>query len=140
MADHSFRCGDLVRCVSKYYSEQLGIIGLHGIVMGTKPQHIHVWFEAPNRSFWLNYDILRKVAEVDASPLLTRIQSLTYSLNAEEWELENHGETYRLICYVDEVSFETLQDLRSYLDIDYHSLSLSPEGMGRVIAQVEWNQ
>lgn len=140
MADHSFRCGDLVRCVSKYYSEQLGITGIFGIVMGTKPQHIHVWFEVANRSFWLNYDILRKVVEVDASPLFTRIQILTYALNAEEWELEDHGQTYRLICYVDEVSFETLQEIRSYLDINYHSLSMFPEGMGRVIAQVEWNK
>ena len=140
MTDHSFRCGDLVRCVSKSYTEQLGITGLYGIVMGTKPQHIHLWFETPNRSFWLNYDILRKAPEAETSGLIRRIQTLTYALNAEEWELESAKETYKLICYVDEVSFETLQELRSYLDIDYHSLSLSPEGMGRVIAQVQWNK
>jgi hypothetical protein len=138
MPDHSFECGDILRCTSKYYSEQLNIVGRAGIVMGTKPHHIHLWFPALNRSFWIAYDILRRDDEAELLPPVDRIRTIVYSLKAEEWELEETKELYRLICYVDELTFETLVELRSYLDISYHSLKLSPEGMGRVICQVEW--
>lgn len=138
MPDHNFRCGDFLRCASKYYAQQLGIEGQYGIVMGTKSHHIHVWYRAQKRSFWLTYDILRKVEDVHPPPLLARIQLLAYSMNAEEWELEETEGSFKLICYLDEVSFETLQELRSYLDVDYQSLSLYPEGMGRMIIQIQW--
>jgi hypothetical protein len=39
---------------------------------------------------------------------------------------------------VDEESFETLVELRAYLDVEYKSLALKPEGMGRMIAEIEW--
>jgi hypothetical protein len=138
MPEKNFRTGDFVRCTSTYYAQQLDIGGLTGIVMGTKPHHIHVWFESQKRSYWLSYDILRRVEEEDVSPLLSRIQLITYAVNAEEWELEETAEHYKLLCYVDEVSFETLLELRTYLDLDYQALSLGPEGMGRMIAQFTW--
>ena len=140
MPDHDFRCGDVVRCTSKDYSLQLNITGLPGIVMGTKPHHIHIWFESLKRSFWLNYDILRKIVDIELSPLVRRIQTLSYLLNAEEWELEELDDRYRLILYLDAVTLETLQEIRGYLDIDYHALSLFPEGMGRMIAQIDWQK
>src|SRR3972149_8156164 len=130
MPDHDFQCGDLLRCTSRDYAQQLQITGLHGIVMGTKPHHIHVWFERQKRSFWLTYDILRKVEDAELTPLLSRIQVLAYSFKAEEWELEETESRYKLLCYVDEVSFETLLQVRNYLDRDYQTLSLFPEGMG----------
>jgi hypothetical protein len=138
MPDHSFRCGDILICVSKYHAQQLGIGGEHGIVMGTKPHHIHLWFETSRRSYWINYEILRKSDDAELSPLLDRIQFLSYGLGAEEWELEETAEQFTLLCYVDEVPFETLQEVRSYLDVDYVALSLGPEGMGRMIARVQW--
>lgn len=138
MPDHNFRTGDIVRCISPYYAEQLRIAGQDGIVMGTKPHHIHVWYEAQNRGFWITYDILRRIEEAPLSPLLQRIQAISYMLNVEEWELEDNAEIYRLICYVDNEPIETLIELRAYLDIEYRSLELKPEGMGRMIAQVEW--
>lgn len=138
MPDHNYQAGDLVHCTSKYYCEQLNITGQHGIVMGTKPHHIHLWFERLRRSFWISYDVLRKTEEIELSPLLSRIRTIAYTLHAEEWELEESGDVYKLICYIDEVSFETLQELRSYFDVSYHSLSLYPEGMGRMIAEIEW--
>jgi len=137
MPDHDFRCGDLLICVSRDYASQLNIGGLIGIVMGTKPHHIRLWYETLKRSFWLTYDLLRKTDEAP-SPLLKRIQTISYLLNAEEWELEETDKTCRLICYVDEVALETLEELRVYMDIDYQNLSLFPEGMGRMIAQVDW--
>jgi hypothetical protein len=138
MADHNFHCGDFVTCSSPYYAQQLNITGQYGIVTGTKPHHIHVWFEQQKRSFWLNYDILKKVEDLEPNPLLDRIQLLVYAVNAEEWELEETDSLYKLLCYVDQLSFETLLELRGYLDVDYHSMSLFPEGMGRMIAQFEW--
>lgn len=138
MPDHAFQPGDVLRCTSKYYAEQLNITGHHGIVMGTKPHHIHMWFESLNRSFWIPFDILRTAEDAEVSKLVERIRTIVYSLRAEEWEFEETSELFRLICYVDEVSFETLLELRTYLDISYASLKLAPEGMGRVIAQVEW--
>jgi hypothetical protein len=138
MADHNFRCGDVLMCFSKYHAQQLNIAGQPGIVMGTKPHHIHVWFESSRRAYWISFDILRRVEDADLSPLLDRIQFLTYSLNAEEWEIEENPEQVTLICYVDEIPFETLQEIRAYLDIDYIALSLGPEGMGRMITRVQW--
>lgn len=138
MADHNFRCGDALFCISKYHAEQLGIAGQAGIVMGTKPHHIHLWFEPSRRGYWINYDILRKAEDIELSRLADRIQFLAYSLNAEEWELEETAETYILLCYVDELPYETLQEVRAYLDIDYVSLSLGPEGMGRMITRIQW--
>jgi hypothetical protein len=138
MPDHNYRAGDLLQCTSKYFSEQLNITSKYGIVMGTKPHHIHLWFESLKRGFWISYDVLRRVEDIEVSPLIARIQTIAYALNAEEWELETSGDVYKLICYIDEVSFETLQELRSYFDISYHSLSLYPEGMGRMIAEFEW--
>lgn len=138
MAEKTFRCGDFVRCTSTYYAQQLDIGGQLGIVMGTKPHHIHVWFESQKRSYWLSYDILRAVEEPEPGPLLQRIQTISYAVNAEEWELEEGAEFYKLLCYVDELSFEMLLELRSYLDVDYQALTLAPEGMGRMIAQFTW--
>ena len=138
MADHDFRAGDIVRCISPYYAEQLRITGLLGIVMGAKPHHVHVWYETQNRGFWITYDILRRAPDPDLTPLLRRIQTIAFLLNAEEWELEATGEVYRLLCYVDEEPIETLMELRAYLDVNYRSLAVKPEGMGRMIAQVEW--
>jgi hypothetical protein len=138
MPDHSFRCGDILICASEYHAQQLGIEGQPGIVMGTKPHHIHVWFEPTKRSYWINFDFLQKAEDAETSPLLDRIQTLTYGLNAEEWELEETDEQYTLLCYVDEVPFETLQQLRAYLDLDYVALSLGPEGMGRMITRIQW--
>jgi hypothetical protein len=109
-------------------------------VLGTKPHHIHLWFESLNRSFWIPYDILREVEDPEVSKFVEHVRSIVYLLRAEEWELEETSELHRLICYVDEVSFETLLELRTYLDISYSSLKLVPEGMGRVIAQVEWTK
>jgi hypothetical protein len=138
MTDHNFRCGDLLVCVSKYHAQQLNIQGQPGLVMGTKPHHIHLWFESSRRSYWISYDLLRKVEDAEQSPLVDRIQFLAYSLNAEEWELEESEEQFALLCYVDEIPFETLQELRAYLDIDYVAISLGPEGMGRMIARIQW--
>lgn len=138
MADHDFRCGDIVRCISPYYAEQLRITCQNGIVMGTKPHHIHVWYETQNRGFWITYDILRRAQEPSLTPLLRRIQTTAFLLNAEEWELEQTAEVHRLLCYVDEEPLETLLELRAYLDIEYKSISVKPEGMGRMIAQIEW--
>jgi hypothetical protein len=138
MPDHNFQPGDVLRCTSKYYAEQLNIAGDHGIVMGTKPHHIHVWFETLNRGFWIPFDILQNTEDIVVSKLIDRIRTIVYYLRAEEWELEETPELYRLICFVDEVTYETLVELRSYLDVTYISLKLAPEGMGRVIAQVEW--
>ena len=138
MSDHNFRCGDALICVSKYHAQQLGIEAQPGLVMGTKPHHIHLWFEASRRSYWINYEILRKADDTDLSKLSDRIQFFSYSLNAEEWELEESAENYTLLCYVDEIPFETLQELRAYLDIDYVSLSMGPEGMGRMITKIQW--
>ena len=106
--------------------------------MGTKPHHIHLWYETTRRGYWINYDILRKADDVELSKLADRIQFISYSLNAEEWELEENAEQFILLCYVDEIPFEILQELRSYLDIDYVALSLGPEGMGRMITRVQW--
>jgi hypothetical protein len=138
MADHNFRCGDVLMSISKYHAQQLSIEGQPGIVMGTKPHHIHVWFEPSRRAYWINYDILRQFEDAEVSPLLDRIQFLTYSLNAEEWEIEESPEQVTLICYVDEIPFETLQEIRAYLDIDYVAISLGPEGLGRMITRVQW--
>jgi hypothetical protein len=140
MPDHNFKCGDIVVCSSPYYANQLQIGGQQGIVMGTKPHHIHVWFEEQNRGFWLTYDLLRKIEDGELSPLLKRVQLLTYLLDAEEWELEESPGPTKLICYVDRVSFETMMEIRNYLDFDYRSLIFYPEGMGRMIAQIEWNK
>ena len=82
--------------------------------------------------------MLRRVEDLEISPLLAKIRLIAYTFQAEEWELEESGDMYKLICYIDQVSFETLQEIRSYLDINYQSLSLSPEGMGRMIVQIEW--
>ena len=139
MSDHDFRCGDLLECVQPYYSQQLNISGQYGIVMGTKPHHIRLWYEQQKRSFWLTYDILKRI-ETEPTPLLHRIRTLVYGVDAEEWELEETPDLYKLISYTHEASLETLQELRSYLDIDYHSLVLYPEGMGRMIIQFEWNK
>ena len=125
-------------CVSKYHAAQLGITGQHGIVMGTKPHHIHLWYESSRRSYWISYDILRKVDDVELTRLADRIQFLTYSLNAEEWEFEENNEQITLLCYVDEIPLETLQELRAYLDVDYVAISLGPEGMGRMITRIQW--
>jgi hypothetical protein len=65
---------------------------------------------------------------------------LNYLLDAEEWELEETTGSVKLICYVDRVSFETMVEIRNYLDFEYHALSFYPEGMGRMIAQIEWNR
>ena len=138
MPDQLFQCGDILRCVSRYHAQQLGIEGQPGIVMGTKPHHIHLWFEPTKRSYWINFEILRKVEDAELSPLLNRIQFLCYGLNAEEWELEEKEQHFTLLCYVDEIPFETLQELRSYLDVDYVSLTMGPEGMGRMIARIQW--
>jgi hypothetical protein len=140
MSDHNFRCGDIVICSSPYYADQLQIAGQYGIVMGTKPHHIHLWYEQQNRSFWLTFDLLKIVEDPDASQLLKRIQFLAYMIDAEEWELEELVDHYQLICYVDKVTFETMVEIRSYFDFDYRSLSFYPEGMGRMIAQMEWNK
>lgn len=138
MSDHDFHCGDILRCVSRYHAEQLNIVGQQGIVMGAKPNHIHLWFELQKRSFWINADILRRVEDPELSPLLKHIRTISFTLDAEEWELEETDELYKLLCYVNEVPFETLQEVRSYLDFEYHSFLLGPEGMGRMIAQLEW--
>lgn len=138
MPDHDFQCGDILLCVSKYHADQLGITGRQGIVMGTKPHHIHLWFESSGRSFWIKTETLRRVDDPDLSPLLARIRMLAYQLNAEEWELEETAELHRLLCYVDEVPFETMQEIRSLLDFDYHAMTFAPEGMGRMIAKIEW--
>ena len=140
MPDHDFRCGDVLYCTSQYYAQQLNIEGQYGIVMGTKPNHIHLWFESNRRSFWLNYDILRRPEGIELTPLFSRIQLLTYALKAEEWELEQTEDSTKLLCYIDEVSFETLQELKMYLDFEYQSMTLSPEGMGRMIVQIQWSR
>jgi hypothetical protein len=138
MPDHHFRCGDVLTCISKYHAQQLNIEGLPGLVMGTKPHHIHLWYEPTRRSYWINFDILQKDDEIELTPLLDRIQFLAYSLNAEELEFEESAENFTLLCYVDEIPFETLQEVRAYLDIDYVSLSMGPEGMGRMITRIQW--
>ena len=140
MADHDFRCGDILRCTSKYYAQQLRIETKHGLVMGTKPHHIHLWYEDQNRGFWITYDMLRRVQDPELSPLQERIRTIAFLLNAEEWELEETPEIHRLLCYVDEVPFETMVELRAYLDFTYRTLSFKPEGMGRMIAQIEWTK
>ncbi len=125
-------------CISKYHAKQLNIEGQPGIVMGTKPHHIHLWFETSRRSYWISFDILRRTEDVELSKLADRIQFLAYSLNAEEWELEETPEQFTLLCYVDEILFETLQELKAYLDLDYVAISLGPEGMGRMITRIHW--
>ena len=130
--------GDFVRCRSKYYRGQLEIEDVPGLVIDIKRTNSKVLF-ANDKRVWLPRDMATRVKpEPDYEPFLQKLNYLLKRLHAHECEIVSIEDIYRLSVQIDGIDAPAIDDVRTFLGDRFISLTVVPEGMAFMQAEVRF--
>ena len=122
--------GDFVYCRSKYYRDQLQLPEELGLVIEIKRSNYKLLYPNDKRC-WLPRDAIARVRpeHLEYATFLERLHYLIKKVHAQECELVAEEEVYRLTLRIDNITHETMDDLRAFLAGNFVSLTVVPEGM-----------
>lgn len=130
MKPEAIHVGDFVYCRSQHYRDQLQIERELALVIETKRNNFKVLF-ANDKRVWLPGETLAKMLprQLDYGTFLEKVYYIIRKVHAMECEIVNGGPEHFLSLQIDEMSHETVDDLRGFLAESFVSLVLVPEGM-----------
>jgi hypothetical protein len=128
--------GDFVYCRSKYHRDQLELPERElGLVIEIKRNNIKILY-AGDRRCWLPKDVAARIKpDLDYSTFLEKLHYLIKKVHAQECEVISLDAVHTISLRIDQMSCETIDDIRRFLGPDFISLIVVPEGM--VFMQVE---
>ena len=130
--------GDFVYCRSPYHRAQLGIPSEAGLVLEIKRSNYRLLYGA-GKFCWLPKEtIVRVDGEVNLETLGGRLHHLMKALDPLDCELVSEGTTHRATFRIDHIDADLFDTLRDFLGPDFVSLSVVPEGMAFMLAEIQF--
>jgi hypothetical protein len=130
--------GDFVYCRSKYYRDQLELPSEFGLVIEIKRSNFKVLY-AHDRRCWLPREsIVRVKPEMDYTTFAGKLHYIIKKVHALECELTSAGDEHKLTLRIDEISHETIDDLRTFLGKGFISVVVVPEGMAFMQTEIRF--
>jgi hypothetical protein len=130
--------GDFIYCRSEYHRDQLGIPRDAGLVLEVKRSNYRLLY-GTDRFFWLPEDALTRIdGEVNTRTLAGRLHWIIKRFGALDCELVTVDDLHRATFRVDHMEDQTVDELRALLGADFVTLSLVPEGMAFMLAEVRF--
>ena len=122
--------GDFVYCRSKYYRDQLQLPEEVGLVIEIKRSNFKIIYSSDKRC-WLPREAIGRIQpeQLAYTAFIEKLHYLIKKVRAQECELVSDEGTHRLSLRIDEISHETVDDLRRFLGDGFLSLTVVPEGM-----------
>jgi len=124
------RVGDFVYCRSKYYRDQLQLPEEVGLVIEIKRSNFKLLYPNDKRC-WLPREAIARIRpeKLEYAGFLEKLHYLIKKVHAQECELVSAEGTHRLSMRIDQISHETIDEIRQFLGPGFVSLVVVPEGM-----------
>jgi hypothetical protein len=130
--------GDFIYCRSPYHREQLGIPKDAGLVLEVKRSNFRLLY-GTNQFCWLPEEVLTRIdGEVNLNTLAGRLHWILKRFDALDCELVTVDGIHRATFRVDHMDDVAVDELRSMIGSDFVSLTLVPEGMAFMLAEVKF--
>jgi hypothetical protein len=121
--------GDFVYCRSRYYRDQLELPEESGLVIEIKRSNFKILY-ANDKRCWLPREYLARLRpEQNNSSFAATLHYIIKKVHALECELVSDHDAHKLTLRIDEISHQTIDDLREFLAENFISLKVVPEGM-----------
>ncbi len=130
--------GDFVYCRSPYHRDQLGIPREAGLVLEIKRSNYRLLYGSEKFCWLPRETIVRVDGEVNLETLAGRLHHLMKALDPLDCELVSEGNTHRAALRIDRIDADLVDTLREFLGPDFVSLSVVPEGMAFMLAEIEF--
>ncbi len=135
---HSIHVGDFVYCRSKHYRDSLQLPEELGLVIEIKRSNFKVLY-ANDKRCWLPLETIAKMRpEVDHSTFAEKLQYIIKKVHAHQVEIVSKDGSHLLSLQIDEMDHTTVDDLRKFLGKSFISLTIVPEGMAFMQAEVRF--
>jgi hypothetical protein len=130
--------GDFIYCRSAYHRDKLGIPPDAGLVLEVKRSNYRLLF-GTEQFCWLPEEALSRLdGEVNLETLAGRLHWLIKRFGALDCELLTMDGIHRATLRVDHMDEGIVDELRELIGKDFVSLSLVPEGMAFMLAEVRF--
>ena len=130
--------GDFIYCRSAYHRTQLDIPKDAGLVLEVKRSNYRLLYGS-GKFCWLPEETLTRIdGEVNTRTLAGRLHWIIKRFGALDCELLTMDGVHRATLRVDHIEDETVDELRQMIGKDFVSLSLVPEGMAFMLAEVRF--
>lgn len=130
--------GDFVYCRSKRYRDSLQLPQELGLVIEVKRANYKLLYASDKRA-WVPRDMLAKVpASAECPPFLLTLNFLLRRVNAHECEIVSASGVHHVTARIDVLDHTTVDEIRSFLADKFVSLSVVPEGMAFMLAEIHF--
>ena len=132
--------GDFTYCRSAYHRDQLDIPTDAGLVLEVKRNHYRLLYGG-NRCFWLpGHTLARLDGDVNTRTLAGRLHWIIKRFGAHDCELRVDDGLCQATMRVTAIDDRSVDALRALLGADFLGLSLAPEGMAFMLAEVRFRR
>jgi hypothetical protein len=130
--------GDFIYCRSAYHRGQLDIPREAGLVLEVKRSNYRLLYGS-DKFCWLPEETLTRIdGKVNTRTLAGRLHWIIKRFGALDCELLTMDGVHRATLRVDHMEDDTVDELRKLIGEDFLSLSLVPEGMAFMLAEVRF--
>ena len=131
--------GDFIYCRSPYHRSQLGIPKDAGLVLEVKRSNYRILY-GMDQFCWLPEESIVKIeGQVDTSTFAGRLHWIVKRLKALDCELVADADLHRATFRIDQLDQDAVDDVRKLLKGDFVSLTIVPEGMAFMLAEVTFH-
>lgn len=130
--------GDFVYCRSPYHRNQLAIPTEAGLVLEIKRSNYRLLYGSEKFCWLPKETIVRVDGEVNLETLAGRLHYLMKALDPLDCELVSESNRHRATLRIDHLDADVVDMLRDFLGSDFVSLSVVPEGMAFMLAEIQF--
>ncbi len=128
--------GEFIYCGSPYHRSRLNIPKDAGLVLEVKRSNFRILY-GRSTFCWLPEDVIVKIdGIVDTTTFAGRLHWIIKRLKALDCELLSEADLHKATFRIDQFDQDVLDDIRALLKADFLELSLVPEGMAFMLAEV----
>ena len=132
--------GDFIYCRSPYHRDQLSIPEAAGLVLEIKRNNYRLLYGSEQFCWLPGETIVRVDGEINAKTLAGRLHYLIKALNPLDCELISLPNLYKATLRIDHIDDNLVDKIRELLGSDFLSLSVVPEGMAFMLAEVNFKK
>lgn len=130
--------GDFIYCRSAYHRDRLGIPKDAGLVLEVKRSNYRLLY-GTEKFCWLPEEALTRIdGDVNTRTLAGRLHWIIKRFGALDCDLVGKDGIQRATLRVDRIDDQAVDDLRGLLGEDFAGLTLVPEGMAFMLAEVRF--
>jgi len=127
-----------VYCRSQYHRNQLDIPAEAGLVMEIKRNNYRIFFENKKLCWLPRETIIFVDGKINLETIAGRLHHLMQALNPLDCELISEGNIHRATFRIDHIDNQLVDELKDFLGSDFVSMSVVPEGMAFMLADIKF--